>query len=440
MAIFCNIKRQEGGKLLKITNNKLVQGFIATLLGSGLSKVILVVATFVSSNMLGKMAFGELSFVRNTLNMILCICALNFSALCTKFTTEAKSSEASLHRLFLLIFFSLAVCILMGGLLLLTPKWLLLKLFSTELIVKFFKITAILLPLFMLQPLVEGVLRGLKRFEWIGLLQTFSSLFYLIAIACGIHIGGLGGALVSVVLYYALYSIASLITLHCKYDVREYLKRLGNVWSERQSLYTMILPVFILSFIDAPVMWCAQVILSKQGTMESVGSMTAMLQIRNLAMLIPSYFTNTYLAFASDLNSQKNYKDYYRQFGKITWMYFLIGSALFIFISLLSRPILFLYGKEFVSDWPAMIISNIGIPLTMLVGLFRMDLLLKDHQRYLLLFSVIWNAVWIISLYVMTYLRVNPLYSFFGSQNIGGAVFIILLLYVYTKEKKVLLK
>ena len=172
----------------RINNSKLIKGFVVTILGSGASKIILVLATFICSNMLGKMEFGELSFVRNTLNMILCICALNFSALCTKFTTEAKTSVASLHRLFLLFIFSLVVCFVIGLLLIITPEGKLLELLSTMTIVKFFKIIGVLLPLFMLQPLVEGVLRGLKKFDIIGILQTLSSFFYLVVIFLGIKI------------------------------------------------------------------------------------------------------------------------------------------------------------------------------------------------------------------------------------------------------------
>lgn len=106
----------------KLCGSKLAKGLIDTMLGSGASKIILVLATFICSNLLGKMEFGELSFVRNTLNMILCICALNFSALCTKFTTEAKSSIASLHRLFLLFVFSLTICLVLGLFLVCAPS------------------------------------------------------------------------------------------------------------------------------------------------------------------------------------------------------------------------------------------------------------------------------------------------------------------------------
>ena len=425
---------------LRINNSKLIKGFVATILGSGASKVILVLATFLCSNLLGKMEFGELSFVRNTLNMILCICALNFSALCTKFTTEAKTSLVSLHRLFLLFVFSLLVCLVIGVFIIVAPEEFLLTLLSTETVVSFFKIVGALLPLFMLQPLVEGVLRGLKKFKLIGILQTVSSVFYLVVVFIGIELGGLNGALIGVIIYYALYSVVSILVLQYKHHLTSHFTKLKGVWNEKNAIYQMILPLFLMSFIDAPVMWAAQVILSKSGSMESVGSMTAMMQIRNLAMLIPSYFSNTYIAFAGELNSQKRYTDYYRQYHKIVRIYLLIGLGLFVLFSIFSQPILFLYGRDFVGDWPAMILSNIGIPLTMLIGLFRIDLLLKDHQRHLLYISIAWNAIWLISLYGLNDIGINPLYSFFISQNIGAVVCILGLFMVYNADKKLYLK
>ena len=425
---------------LRINNSKLIKGFVATILGSGASKVILVLATFLCSNLLGKMEFGELSFVRNTLNMILCICALNFSALCTKFTTEAKTSFVSLHRLFLLFVFSLIVCLVIGVFIIVAPEEFLLTLLSTETVVGFFKIVGALLPLFMLQPLVEGVLRGLKKFKLIGILQMVSSVFYLVMVFIGIELGGLNGALIGVITYYALYSVVSILVLQYKHHLTSHFTKLKGVWNEKNAIYQMILPLFLMSFIDAPVMWAAQVILSKSGSMESVGSMTAMMQIRNLAMLIPSYFSNTYIAFAGELNSQKRYTDYYRQYHKIVRIYLLIGLGLFVLFSIFSQPILFLYGRDFVGDWPAMILSNIGIPLTMLIGLFRIDLLLKDHQRHLLYISIAWNAIWLISLYGLNDIGINPLYSFFISQNIGAVVCILGLFMVYNADKKLYLK
>ena len=424
----------------RFTGSKLFRGFAATLLGSGVSKVILVLATFVCSNLLGKMEFGELSFVRNTLNMILCICALNFTTLCTKFTTEAKSSIESLHRLVLLFVFSIGVCVIVGIFLVFAPESLLLKILSTVTIVKFFKIVGALLPLFILQPLIEGVLRGLKQFKLIGILQIASSLFYLGVVYFGIVWNGLNGALIGVMLYFALYSVVSILILCLNIPIKKTVSLTKGFWAEKVSIRTMILPIFFMSFIDAPVMWVSQVILSKSGSMESIGSMTAMLQIRNLAMLIPSYFTSTYIAFAGDLNAQKQYNAYYGQFSKIEKMYLIIGLSMFAVFSVSAKPILFLYGRDFVSDWPVMILSNAAIPITLLIGLYRIDLMLKEHQQALLYTSIIWNVIWLVSQYVMMLSGIEALYTFFGSQLLGAVIYVGILLSIYKRDKVKFLK
>lgn len=425
-----------GKSIQTLRESKLFKGFIATLLGSGASKCILVIATFVSSNMLGKMAFGEMSFVRNTLNMILCICALNFTSLCTKFTAEAEKSDESLQRLFLLFLFSIVISFVLGILLLILPNNVLLTFLSTETVVRFFKIIGVLLPLFILQPLIEGVLRGLKLFNLIGLVQTLTSVVYLIFVIIGIKLGELNGALIGVILYYGVYSIVSLVLLYIKTPFKSQLYRLNGFRSQKNVLWTMILPVFFMSFIDAPIMWLAQVILSKAGSMESVGSMTAIMQVRNLAMLIPGYFTNTYLSFASEMNAEKKYSEYYAQFSKVERTYCLIGIICFLLLSLLAPLILSLYGKEFSSDWPIMVVASAGIPMFMLISLYRMDLILKEHQRYLLLISIIWNVIWIVLLLAMTKLDINPLLSFFVSHTVASAVFVFALLGKYQKDRK----
>ena len=79
--------------IAKYKTSAIFRGFVATLIGSGASKILFVAVTFVGSNVLWKEQFGELSFVRNTLDMFLCVCALNYSSLCTKLTTEAYKQD-----------------------------------------------------------------------------------------------------------------------------------------------------------------------------------------------------------------------------------------------------------------------------------------------------------------------------------------------------------
>ena len=423
----------------RIRNSNLIRSFIATMMGSGLSKVILVAATFVCSNMMTKAEFGELSFVRNTLNTVLCICALNFAGLCTKFTTEARYSKAAMHRLAWLFLISFGLCVVAGAGLVLLPESVLLRVLQSEMVVRYFRIIGIFLPFFMLQPLIEGVLRGLKRFKLIGLLQVASSFFFLAAIYAGIRIDGLNGAMIGMMAYYMVYAIicaAAILAIRPMAGIRY---RPAGIASEISVIPKMVLPVFMLSFIDAPIMWIAQLLLSRYGSMESVGSMTAVMQIRNLAILIPSYFSGTFVAFAGDMNARRDYATYFGLFDRMQRIFLLAGTAMCVLFSLASPWILALYGKDYVSDWPLMIVACIGIPVLMLTSLTKIDLILQEHQQKLLYISVAWNLLWIVALYALLAAGIVPVYSFFISQLLGFFLQYVIILVIYKNDRKRLL-
>ena len=423
----------------RIRNSNLIRSFIATMMGSGLSKVILVAATFVCSNMMTKAEFGELSFVRNTLNTVLCICALNFAGLCTKFTTEARYSKAAMHRLAWLFLISFGLCVVAGAGLVLLPESVLLRVLQSEMVVRYFRIIGIFLPFFMLQPLIEGVLRGLKRFKLIGILQVISSFFFLAAIYAGIRINGLNGAMIGMMAYYMVYAIicaAAILAIRPMAGIRY---RPAGIASEISVIPKMVLPVFMLSFIDAPIMWIAQLLLSRYGSMESVGSMTAVMQIRNLAILIPSYFSSTFVAFAGDMNARRDYATYFGLFDRLQRIFLLIGTAMFILFSLTSPWILALYGKDYVSDWPLIVIASIGIPIHLLTSLTKIDLILQEHQQKLLYIAAAWNLLWIVALYALLIAGIVPVYSFFISQLLGFFLQAVFIMVIYKKDRKRLL-
>lgn len=425
--------------LAKVKTSKLLRGFVATMLGSGTSKVILMLATFLFANTLSKNDFGEFSFVRNTLNTILCMCALNFTSLCTKFTVESKENDDAVKRLFWLFVFSVVICTITGTFLLFAPDNILLNIFTTHTIIDSFRIIGLLLPVFILQPLIEGILRGLMKFKLIGILQTASAIFFVGAVYAGIKLNGVVGALLGIITYYLLYAIVCIIVITIIKPIPDFYNRAKGAGKEKNVLSKMILPIFLMSFFEAPVLWIAQVLLARYESMESVGSMTAIMQIKNLTILIPTYFVGTFLAFASEMNAKKQFGAYFNKFRQFGLLFTLVGVVLFIMFSAFSKPLLGLYGESYVNDWPAMIVSNIGIPVIMLICLYRIDLVIREHQSLLLYISVVWNLLWLGSLYMLLESGVVPLMAFFVSQLVGWLSNLLLFFIVYKRDKRELL-
>lgn len=182
----------------------------------------------------------------------------------------------------------------------------------------YFRLVGLLLPMFMLQPLIEGVFRGFKLFKLIGILQTTTSVIFVIFVCLGAYLCGLDGAVIGLIMYYFIYALISCCVCVKRLPLRKAFSSISwlSLKSQFGILWTMVLPVFVLSFIEAPINWWAQVLMTKYDSIGSIGSMSAILQIRNLLIIVPNYFFSTFTAFQATLNAQGNQKQYFSNLKK----------------------------------------------------------------------------------------------------------------------------
>ena len=402
----------------RLKTSALARGFWQTFIGSGASKVILILSTFVFSNLMTKDGFGTFSFMRNTMNIMLGICAINYSGLVTKFTTEVIYKRESLYRLAILFFFTLFSCIVLAIIILSVPESFLTSLNSGEYYSHYFRIAALLLPLFILQPLIEGILRGIKKFKLIGILQTLLAVCFVVFIVSGYLIWQVKGAIIGLLLYYSLFSIVSVVVLITKTDFLSYLHAFDfrSIRTQTGVLWRMILPVFVLSFIEAPINWWGQVLISRHDSIGSVGSLSAILQVRNLLIIVPDYFFSTFMTFQAVHNAQSNQEQYYKNQGLTFSIVLPLSILASLVLMLLGNPILGLYGVEFKDDIIPFYIAMASFPMLISLSLFRCHLLIKEHQLLMLLTSIVSSLMFIGTMYIKINRGIDPLQSFFWGQ------------------------
>lgn len=421
-----------------ILKSKLAKSTGITMVGSGLSKLILIIATFICARLLTKNEFGEFSFIRNTLITVLSICALRFGTLCTKYTVEAIKSNVSKIRLLLLLVFSFLISLLIGIALFLLPENLLLSIFDTTGSIFYFRIIGFFLPFFMIQPLIESILRGFMEFKIIAYLQVFMAIFFLLGTSIGIYFYGITGAFIALILYYFIYSIISTyFFIQHKNFAKSLLELRAGLTSECSTLYTMILPTFITSFIDAPMYWICQALLANQCNMASVATMSAIVQLRNTAFIIPTFFFSTYMAFAGQLNTTRKYKEYYLQFNKLILGFILIGIILFCLLSVFAKPLLSLFGSNYINDTEPLYIANFSIPFYLLFSLLNIHMVIREYQRKMLIITIcseILSLTFFISL--LNYSLVLPVSAYFISQMVLITTKVLSYYYYFNKDKQ----
>ena len=412
------------------------RAFMSTILGSGFSKLIMIAVTFYCTHVLSKEYFGAFSFVRNTLNMILCMCVANYINLCTKFTVEAQTQRKSRARLLILYLFSLGVCVVVGAGLSFAPSNSLINVTGRSDLLFSFRLIGLLLPLFMLQPLNEGILRGLKKFKVIGVVQVSTSILFFVCVAAGIRWYNYIGGIYGILLYYALYSIITICVVSRYINIYKVVKsHIGEVRGELPVINRMILPVFILSFIEAPLNWWAQVIMAKNAGMVAIGTMTAILQIRNFVIILPSYYFNTFTSFATSLNAQHDYKAYYGKFGQ-SIIVFIGGSLLMILVfQIFSRQILGLYGAAYAEDSFPFFIANLAIPFLLIGNLLKIDLIIHEHQRLMLVASILSSVAFIGCMLLLMHMGMDSVVAYFGGQLAQVLIIYIIFKIQYNKNK-----
>lgn len=400
----------------RLLSSKLVKGTIMTMLGSGVSKGLLIIATFCCARLLTKAEFGEFSFIRNTLITILSICAVRFGSLCTKFTVEAIECQQSKARLFLLLIFSFVVSAILGFLLVFLPQSLLLSIFDNDQTIFYFRIVGLFLPSFMIQPLVECILRGMMEFKRISILQVSMSVLFFVFTIVGIHIYNLIGAFIGLILYYLVYSILSVFFMVKHRTFVKSILDFNEAKKEKIVICTMILPTFVTSFVDAPIYWISQVLMARVSNMEMVGSLSAVIQLRNVAFIIPSFFFSTFMAFAGKMYASNQIYKYYSQFKKLIFIFVLVGLAISIILSVFAYPCLSLYGKNYVNDVQPLYIANISIPFFLLVSLLHIHMVVHERQRLMLAITVGCEIIHLVCFVVLLHTDIVPVTSYFISQ------------------------
>lgn len=420
----------------RFKQSNLLRGFASTTIWGGLSKLFTLVVTFYCSNTLSKEGFGEYSFVKNTLNMVLVICATHFSSLAVKFATESMQSIISLKRLYILVGFIITVGLVCGILILAIPLEIIQSFTGGESVSFFVKVMGLLLPVFILQPIVASILRGYKEFNRAGIYETAVAFFFLLITVAGVQLWGYHGAIYAILAYYAINSIIGVVVLWSYNKKKHYIGRVDELRSERKVLWTMIVPVFLMSFVEAPLNWVSQAEMGRRATYAMVGSLSVIMSIRYIIQILPTYFYQAFIPHATQLFANGKHEEYYQKYKQISRALLLILLVVIPLLIVFGKFLLSLYGKGYVENYPSLLLSLAIIPMLLYGTLFKTNMIIHEHQRIMLWMTIISSVLYIGFFYILILNGVNALDSVLIAQSLQYAVQLVYGLLFYLRDKK----
>lgn len=391
-------------KLKRILENELIQGSIHTLLGNGVSRVVMLVGTLLVSNFLGVEDFGRFSITRSTINVVLVIAGLNISTIITK--TIAENKGVNNLKLSRQVTLNYAIILLLtcstGSLMFVFSKTLSIFLVETVSLSYDFKLSSLIVVFAVVYSLNEAVLRGLESYKQLGLYQILSSLVLCVMMPLGARFYGVTGALTGLFLYsifYALFSFYKILRI--AFDLNITLFTTTDWRKEYKELRSFTLPLFISSLIEAPIFWLTQVILIKNAGVGANGIANALVQTRNLVLILPGYVGLVVLPILS--KNIGNESIYHKNFINALKINCLIAVICTIPLMIFPRFFLGIYGNDFLNNYKYIdsFLCYLSIPIVILSNLYHHQYIARSKGGHVLKITALWASFFLVSSYVL---------------------------------------
>lgn len=388
----------------------LLSGSMWTILGSGVSRFLLVIGTILLANVLGVEDYGKFNIVRSTLNSVLIVAGLNLGTVITKYTSEHYTQDKSEENLASPVaqnyFFISVLTLLLSITLFGSARLLAQNVLEVDDLTDEIRLSACVLIFGILFPLNEAVYRGLQQFKRLGIFQVIGAVVFTIVVPFLGYYHGVYGAIAGLSIYMILMTIITMIDLKVlTRHLNISLFVLDRSLFSLKGLGVLTIPVLIGSFIDAPFFWAAQVMLIKFDGIEANGIASAILQLRNLVLIIPGYVGLVVLPLFSKSLSSKDNQGYATNLKNSIRLNLIFSIIMIIPLLCFPNLILGLFGDDFASNstYMSSFLAYISIPLLVISNVYNQAFIAKNLGWLGLYVTLIWNTLLLICIYLFVY-------------------------------------
>ncbi|SEP54767.1 oligosaccharide flippase family protein [Flavobacterium urocaniciphilum] len=409
----------------RINNSRLLSGVFWTLLGNGFSRLFMMIGTVWCANILGVEKYGEFGITRSTINLILTIAGLNIGTVLTKYISEFRESDkkkcaqlVTQNYVFVLI-----MTVVLAVVVYFIAPYLSTSVLKTPQLTEEIQLSVVVLFFGVIYPLNEAVFRGFEWFKALGIVQAIGAISFLLFVPLFSMSKGVYGAILGYLIFTVFMTLITAVYLYVKLK-KEHISLFvfdSNIFHFSQ-LSKMSIPILLASIIEAPFFWYSQVLLVTFAGMIENGKIGAIMQIRSLILIIPSYISLVTLPLLSNTLSKNDDNNQYKNYLKKS-MQLNFGIALICIIPFLffSNDIMKLFGKDFQVDFWTSFYAYISIPFFVIASVMDQSLIAKGKAWTNFYISIFWNSIFIALIYV------NLSYANLGGMGYMLSMFIAIL-------------
>ena len=397
----------------KILNNSLW-----LLIGSSIGRLSMFLTNILAARLLTQDVFGQFMIVRSTISMLEGIVSGSLGSSMIKRVAEIRSKDKEHLKVVIstLFFVNIIISLCLAVGLYFTAPYIVKTFFmSNQNLVYGLYAGSLLLIATTLSNLVQSILIGFEKYKKIAFAGIASSLVSFPLIALLIYKFAFLGAIFGVSFYFLFNFLVKyyLFKLFYKNGIR--LDNIKNILKESKYLLSFSAPLFLSVVIASLTFWYARV-LTVQSTkgFESIAIFDAAYQWLSIIMIITGATTSAALPMLSKTISidLKNTNSIFKINLVVNLVISIIMALLFI---ILSKDIMAVYGKIYISGYKDLVILSITSVFFTLSSIYNKYMIAIDNSKIILITTVLSSA----GLFITFFLHV-----FEGSKNLALSIFI----------------
>jgi O-antigen/teichoic acid export membrane protein len=340
------------------TSGRLVRGAFWAVAGTMISRFLGLASSIFAARIVGKLHYGELGMLQNTVGMFGILAGFGMGLTATKYVAEFRTKDpAKAGRIIALSsLVAWATSLALALALVVAAPWLCRHTIAAPQLTGLLQVSALLLLFSGINGAQTGALSGFEAFKRLAQVNFFVGLLSFPLTVCGAWFFGLPGILWGLIAAQAAACALNFFAL--RLEARRYAIHLSysSCTAELPVIWRFSVPAVLGGIVVSPVNWaCTAMLVRQPHGYAEMGAFNAANQWFNALMWLPSVLGQAALPMLAERFGAKDTA----HSGKLLALAIKINAGIVLPLvllgSLISPYIMASYGKDFASAWPTLI-------------------------------------------------------------------------------------
>ena len=375
---------------------RIAKNTLWNLLGSALSRLLVLLAMILVARVLGKTSFGELGLVQATLGVAGLMAGLGLGSTATRFTAQLVHSDKVRAGLVIGLIrqTTIIAIVLMSGVFILASSFIATYLLAAPHLESALIWGAVLMAANVMRGVQSGLIAGLERFDIAAKLNIFEGLLALFAMIVLADYMEVEGALIGL----AIGSIAAQVIgkkiLKAELNERGIQLVYRGCWREWKILTNYSLPSLLANLVATPVLWFCMTMLAHQPEgYAQLGIYNAAYQWHGPMIFIPMAVMSASLPALVREWEFGETKRFHRIMLGMAGLTLAIAVPLVLLVSIFSPLVMSFYGVGFREGWLILVLILAAAPLHALAKVASAALLGMNKAWAVFNLNLCWGFV-----------------------------------------------